>query len=41
MTFDTIVLTGASGGLGQSLARALARPGRRLLLAGRDSARLE
>jgi short-subunit dehydrogenase len=35
-----IVLTGASGGLGQALARELAAPGRHFLLAGRDVARL-
>lgn len=35
-----ILLTGASGGLGQELARQLAASGARLLLAGRDDARL-
>lgn len=35
-----ILLTGASGGLGQSLAQQLAAAGARLLLAGRDTARL-
>lgn len=36
----TIVITGASGGIGAALARAYARPGRRLGLTGRDEARL-
>lgn len=36
-----IVLTGASGGLGRALAAELAAPGRRLLLMGRDEARLD
>lgn len=36
-----ILLTGATGGLGQALAEALSLQGARLLLAGRDSARLE
>lgn len=36
----TIVLTGASGGIGAALAGALARPGVRLLLTGRDASRL-
>ena len=35
-----ILLTGASGGLGQALARELAAAGAKLLLAGRDPARL-
>ena len=35
-----ILLTGASGGLGQALAQQLAAAGARLLLAGRDPARL-
>ena len=35
-----ILLTGATGGLGQALARALAEQGADLLLAGRDEARL-
>jgi short-subunit dehydrogenase len=37
---NVIVLTGASGGLGQALACELARPGRHFLLAGRDAKRL-
>ena len=35
-----ILLTGATGGLGEELARQLATAGARLLLAGRDAARL-
>lgn len=35
-----VVITGASGGLGLALTARLARPGRRLLLTGRDPARL-
>jgi short-subunit dehydrogenase len=35
------VVTGASGGIGRAVARALARPGMSLCLTGRDSARLE
>lgn len=38
--FGSIVLTGASGGIGQALAVELAAPGRRLLLLGRDESRL-
>ncbi len=37
----TVVITGASGGIGAALARAYARPGRRLALTGRNAARLE
>lgn len=37
----TIVITGASGGIGSALATELAAPGRRLLLAGRDAGKLE
>lgn len=37
----TILITGASSGLGASLARALAGPGVSLILWGRDVARLE
>ena len=36
----TILITGASGGIGRATAEALARRGHRLVLAGRDSARL-
>ena len=36
-----ILLTGATGGLGQALAHELARQGAALLLAGRDAAKLE
>ena len=36
----TILITGASGGLGAALARAHARPGATLLLWGRDARRL-
>jgi short-subunit dehydrogenase len=36
-----IILTGASGGLGLALAAELSAPGRRLLLLGRDPARLD
>jgi short-subunit dehydrogenase len=36
----TLVLTGASGGIGQALAHALAAAGARLILVGRDAARL-
>jgi len=35
------VITGASGGIGESIAVALAREGVRLLLAGRDTERLD
>lgn len=38
--FRTILITGASGGLGAAIATALAAPGVTLLLWGRDSARL-
>lgn len=36
----SVVLTGASSGIGAALAAALAGPGRRMLLVGRDAARL-
>lgn len=35
-----ILLTGATGGLGQERARQLAEAGAKLLMAGRDTARL-
>ncbi|HUE66152.1 MAG TPA: SDR family NAD(P)-dependent oxidoreductase [Rhizomicrobium sp.] len=41
MSKQTILITGASGGIGSALARAHARPGATLLLWGRDAARLE
>lgn len=37
----TIVLTGATGGIGQQLARALATENARLILVGRDQVRLQ
>jgi NADP-dependent 3-hydroxy acid dehydrogenase YdfG len=37
----SILITGASSGIGAALARAYAAPGMRLALAGRDTARLE
>ena len=40
MTEKTILITGASGGLGAALARAHAAPGVTLLLWGRDESRL-
>jgi len=36
----TILITGASSGIGQALAEAYAAPGTRLLLTGRDAARI-
>lgn len=41
MMHNTILITGASSGLGRALAQTLARPGRRLWLGGRNTARLE
>ena len=41
MSKKTILITGASGGIGSALARHYARPGATLLLWGRDAARLE
>lgn len=40
MKHDSILITGASSGLGRSLALMLARPGRNLYLGGRNAARL-
>jgi short-subunit dehydrogenase len=41
MSKQTILITGASGGIGSALARHYARPGVTLLLWGRDASRLE
>ncbi|WP_035372211.1 SDR family NAD(P)-dependent oxidoreductase [Acetobacter okinawensis] len=41
MKHDSILITGASSGLGRALAQTLARPGRKLWLGGRNAARLE
>lgn len=41
MKHDTVLITGASSGLGQTLAQTLARPGRTLYLGGRNVQRLE
>jgi short-subunit dehydrogenase len=40
MSFTSIVITGASSGIGEALARAYAAPGVALALNGRDGARL-
>jgi short-subunit dehydrogenase len=37
---STILITGATGGIGAALARSYAQPGRMLILHGRDTARL-
>lgn len=37
----TVLITGASGGIGAALARSYAQPGRLLILHGRDQARLD
>lgn len=37
----TVLITGASGGIGAALARSFAGPGRTLILHGRDAVRLE
>ncbi|MFT8676489.1 MAG: SDR family NAD(P)-dependent oxidoreductase [Acetobacter sp.] len=41
MTLNSVLITGASSGMGRALACALARPGRRLWLGGRNAQRLE
>ncbi len=41
MADRTILITGASSGIGAALARACAAPGTSLILWGRDAARLE
>jgi short-subunit dehydrogenase len=37
---STILITGATGGIGTAMARSYARPGRTLILHGRDASRL-
>ena len=39
--FQNILITGASSGIGEALARAYAAPGMSLALTGRDAARLD
>lgn len=39
--YKTVVLTGASGGIGEALAKRMAKPGRHLVLIARDQARLD
>lgn len=41
MTIETVILTGAAGGIGVETARAIARPDRRLLCVDIDAARLD
>src|SRR5512146_1421949 len=41
MSFTSIVITGASSGIGEALARDYAAPGIALALNGRDGARLQ
>ena len=38
--YKTILITGATSGIGRALALAYAEPGRNLVLMGRDTARL-
>ena len=37
----TVLITGATGGIGRALAHAYARKGRRLILHGRDDTKLQ
>src|SRR5229473_3300909 len=37
---STVLITGATGGIGAALARSYAQPGRTLILHGRDASRL-
>jgi NADP-dependent 3-hydroxy acid dehydrogenase YdfG len=37
---STVLITGATGGIGAALARGYAEPGRTLILHGRDASRL-